>query len=230
MRRSGRRRSSTSSPAPCRPASACRRRAGSSSTTQVGRRRRGHCCRAARRRPRCRTRTSWNSPPATTTRRRSSRCRASSSTPPTGCGWSTPARRCSRRPNTAAPSWSASTSTPTRSSRPSCSRPSVALPTTYLNDVRFDLRRGEPGIAFITDSSNQGPNGIIVVDLASGQSWRRLHDHPSTKAVPARHPAGRRGRGSSWTGPPTRTRRSSKLGSGRDRDLRRRQPALSTAR
>jgi len=59
--------------------------------------------------------------------------------------------------------------------------PDVALPTTYLNDVRFDLRRGEAGVAFITDSSDTGPNGIIVVDLASGESWRRLHDHPSTK-------------------------------------------------
>jgi sugar lactone lactonase YvrE len=58
----------------------------------------------------------------------------------------------------------------------------VALPTTYLNDVRFDLRRGSEGIAFITDSAQKGPNGIIVVDLASGNSWRRLHDHPSTKA------------------------------------------------
>jgi sugar lactone lactonase YvrE len=58
----------------------------------------------------------------------------------------------------------------------------VALPTTYLNDVRFDLRRGEAGTAFITDSSDQGPNGIIVVDLATGGSRRRLHDHPSTKA------------------------------------------------
>ena len=59
----------------------------------------------------------------------------------------------------------------------------VALPTTYLNDVRFDLTRGEGGVAYITDSADQGPNGIIVVDLASGQSWRRLHDHPSTKAL-----------------------------------------------
>jgi len=50
-------------------------------------------------------------------------------------------------------------------------------------DVRFDLRKGEAGIAYITDSSDQGPNGLIVVDLASGQAWRRLHDHPSTKAV-----------------------------------------------
>lgn len=58
----------------------------------------------------------------------------------------------------------------------------VALPTTYLNDVRFDLRRGTAGMAFITDSSDQGANGIVVVDLASGESWRKLHDHPSTKA------------------------------------------------
>lgn len=61
----------------------------------------------------------------------------------------------------------------------------VALPTTYLNDVRFDLRRGEGGVAFITDSADKGPNGIIVVDLATGESWRRLHDHPSTKAEKA---------------------------------------------
>ncbi|MDQ0689351.1 sugar lactone lactonase YvrE [Arthrobacter sp. W4I7] len=54
----------------------------------------------------------------------------------------------------------------------------VALPTSYLNDVRFDLRRGQEGIAYITDSSDQGPNGIVVADLATGESWRRLHDHP----------------------------------------------------
>jgi sugar lactone lactonase YvrE len=61
----------------------------------------------------------------------------------------------------------------------------VALPTTYLNDVRFDLHRGSEGMAFITDSASTGLNGIIVVDLASGKSWRRLNDHPSTKADPA---------------------------------------------
>jgi len=58
----------------------------------------------------------------------------------------------------------------------------VALPTTYLNDVRFDMKRGSDGYAFITDSSDKGPNAIIVVDLASGNSWRRLNNHPSTKA------------------------------------------------
>jgi sugar lactone lactonase YvrE len=54
----------------------------------------------------------------------------------------------------------------------------MTLPSTYLNDVRL----GSEGIAFITDSSQNGPNGIIVVDLESGKRWRRLHVHPSTKA------------------------------------------------
>jgi len=65
----------------------------------------------------------------------------------------------------------------------------VALPTTYLNDVRFDLHRSTDGMAFITDSSSAGPNGIIIVDLGSGKSWRRLNDHPSTKADPVFVPA-----------------------------------------
>lgn len=62
--------------------------------------------------------------------------------------------------------------------------PDVALPTSYVNDVRFDLRRGPAGTAFVTDSAMNGPNGIIVVDLATGECWRRLHDDPSTKAAP----------------------------------------------
>jgi len=60
----------------------------------------------------------------------------------------------------------------------------VVLPTTYLNDIRFDMRSGAEGIAFITDSADQGPNGIIVVDLASGESWRKLHNDPTTAAEP----------------------------------------------
>jgi sugar lactone lactonase YvrE len=60
--------------------------------------------------------------------------------------------------------------------------PTVALKTSYLNDVRFDLRRGKAGMAFITDSAGEGPNGIVVVDLATSRSWRRLHQHASTKA------------------------------------------------
>lgn len=58
----------------------------------------------------------------------------------------------------------------------------VALPTTYLNDVRFDLGRGEEGMAFITDSSSEGDNALIVVDLASGKAWRKLERHPSVVA------------------------------------------------
>jgi|SRR5208337_331894 len=61
----------------------------------------------------------------------------------------------------------------------------VALTTSYLNDVRFDLHRSTEGMAFITDSTSNGPNGIIVVDLAAGKSWRRLNDHPSTRPDPA---------------------------------------------
>jgi len=59
---------------------------------------------------------------------------------------------------------------------------SVAVPGTYLNDVRFDLKRGPQGTAFLTDS---GATGIIIVDIASGKSWRRLQHHPSTMPEPA---------------------------------------------
>ncbi|MER6954056.1 L-dopachrome tautomerase-related protein [Streptomyces sp. NPDC000618] len=56
--------------------------------------------------------------------------------------------------------------------------PEVVPANSYPNDVRLDLRRGAQGMAFITDSG--GSNGIIVVDLATGRSWRRLAGHPST--------------------------------------------------
>src|SRR5262245_2131408 len=59
------------------------------------------------------------------------------------------------------------------------------LPTTYLNDVRFDLRQGKAGVAYITDSSKAGLGGIIVVDLDSGNDWRKLSGHPSTGSDPA---------------------------------------------
>lgn len=60
----------------------------------------------------------------------------------------------------------------------------AVLPTTYLNDIRFDLRKGAEGVAYITDSSASGPSAIIVVDLASGQSRRVLNGHPSVSAEP----------------------------------------------
>lgn len=56
----------------------------------------------------------------------------------------------------------------------------VVLPTTYVNDVRFDYRVGKGGVAYITDSSLSGPGGIIVVDLASGRATRRLSGDKST--------------------------------------------------
>ena len=65
--------------------------------------------------------------------------------------------------------------------------PDVALPTTYLNDVRFDLRakpNHPQGVAYITDSQSSGPSAIIAVDLASGQSWRNLSGHASVTAEP----------------------------------------------
>jgi sugar lactone lactonase YvrE len=62
---------------------------------------------------------------------------------------------------------------------------SAVLKSTYLNDVRFDLRQNRAGVAYITDSSLRGPGGIIVVDLESAEAWRRLSGHPSTSADPA---------------------------------------------
>lgn len=53
---------------------------------------------------------------------------------------------------------------------------SIALPTSYLNDVRVDT---ELNYAYITDSGN---GAIIVINLESGKSKRVLGDHPSTKA------------------------------------------------
>lgn len=62
--------------------------------------------------------------------------------------------------------------------------PKVILPTTYVNDMRFDFRIGKEGVAYITDSSLSGPGGIIVVDLASGKATRRLSGDRSTSAEP----------------------------------------------
>lgn len=60
----------------------------------------------------------------------------------------------------------------------------VVLPTTYLNDVRFDFRAGRAGYAYITDSSSRGPGAIIVVDLETGHAWRRLNGAYSTSPDP----------------------------------------------
>lgn len=60
----------------------------------------------------------------------------------------------------------------------------VALSTTYLNDVRFDFRAGAGGYAYLTDSSIRGPGAIIVLDLATGFSFRRLDGQRSTGPQP----------------------------------------------
>ncbi|NHM31360.1 L-dopachrome tautomerase-related protein [Neobacillus terrae] len=60
----------------------------------------------------------------------------------------------------------------------------VVLPTTYLNDVRFDFRVGRAGYAYITDSSSRGPGAIIVVDLDNGNAFRRLSGANSTSPDP----------------------------------------------
>lgn len=64
----------------------------------------------------------------------------------------------------------------------------VAGSLSYLNDVRFDLSpnitESGQGVAYITDSSPEGVNAIVVVDLGTGEAWRRLVLHPSTQANP----------------------------------------------
>jgi sugar lactone lactonase YvrE len=65
----------------------------------------------------------------------------------------------------------------------------VHYPDSYLNDLRFDFNpdlsdtSGE-GIAYLVDSSNEGRPGFIMVDLASGKSWRRLTQDPSVLRTP----------------------------------------------
>ena len=62
--------------------------------------------------------------------------------------------------------------------------PSVHYPDSYLNDLRFDLRPDVPGtsgkgIAYLVDSSDEGRPGFIMLDLGTGESWRRLDQDKS---------------------------------------------------
>ncbi|WP_420136374.1 L-dopachrome tautomerase-related protein [Sphingomonas sp.] len=52
----------------------------------------------------------------------------------------------------------------------------VALQGSYLNDIRFSP---DGKLGYITDSGTRG--AIIVVNLASGESWRALDGHVSTQ-------------------------------------------------
>lgn len=81
--------------------------------------------------------------------------------------------------------------------------PDVHYPDSYLNDLRFDLRpdlttttgssgQAQPmpsGVAYLVDSSNEGRPGFIMVDLATGDSWRRLNQDPSVLRTPNNVPS-----------------------------------------
>lgn len=62
--------------------------------------------------------------------------------------------------------------------------PSVHFPDSSMNDIRFDMRPNITAsgqkIAYIVDSSNEGRTGFSMLDLATGESWRQLTQHPST--------------------------------------------------
>jgi sugar lactone lactonase YvrE len=53
---------------------------------------------------------------------------------------------------------------------------SVAIPGSYLNDVRFS---NDGKFAFMTDSGQRG--ALVVLELASGKARRVLDGHPSTQ-------------------------------------------------
>ena len=63
--------------------------------------------------------------------------------------------------------------------------PSVLPPGANLNDLRLDSEH-----IYLTDS---GLGAIIVINLASGVSTRRLGEHFSTKMIPERRPLGENG-------------------------------------
>lgn len=55
----------------------------------------------------------------------------------------------------------------------------VHYPDSYFNDLRFDFHANLSGtsghgIAYLVDSSNEGRPGFIMLDLGTGESWRRL--------------------------------------------------------
>jgi sugar lactone lactonase YvrE len=56
----------------------------------------------------------------------------------------------------------------------------VAGPASYLNDIRI---APDGRFAYLTDSGS--PGGLVVLDIASGQSWRVLSDDPSTQFDPS---------------------------------------------
>lgn len=65
--------------------------------------------------------------------------------------------------------------------------PEAAPSASYLNDVRFDLNpdltESGQGVAYITDSSAEGENAIIIVDLGTKEAWRHLKNAPAVSAT-----------------------------------------------
>ena len=69
-------------------------------------------------------------------------------------------------------------------SDPNKPAPDAAHPDAERSAGRDPAPVAMHGTAYITDSSSQGPNAIVVVDLATGKSWRRLNQHISTQGEP----------------------------------------------
>ncbi|KAL1859869.1 hypothetical protein Plec18170_001815 [Paecilomyces lecythidis] len=63
----------------------------------------------------------------------------------------------------------------------------VNYPDSSLNDLRFDLRpnatESGKGIVYFSDESPEGRNGVVMLDLGTGESWRQLDLHPSTRGA-----------------------------------------------
>ncbi|OQD77039.1 hypothetical protein PENDEC_c003G03191 [Penicillium decumbens] len=59
----------------------------------------------------------------------------------------------------------------------------VNYPDSSLNDMRFDFRANLTasgrGVAYLSDESPEGRNGLVVLDLGTGESWRHLDRHPA---------------------------------------------------
>ncbi|KAM3459615.1 hypothetical protein NHJ6243_006731 [Beauveria neobassiana] len=66
----------------------------------------------------------------------------------------------------------------------------VVYSDSFLNDIRVDrtpglsglTSNGSEGVAYITDSSLEGRNGFVILDLTSGESWRHLDNDPRVRA------------------------------------------------
>ena len=76
----------------------------------------------------------------------------------------------------------------------------VARQGCCLDQMRLDTRAGTSGVAFISDSSPSGHSAIIVVDLATGNAWRRLRDTVSVQPDP-QFTLSAEGQQLTWSGP-----------------------------